>query len=218
MVVTANGQSDLQNNTFTVTGSPAISGMSPVRGGIGAAVSISGTNLGTSGTVKFNGVTATAWSWSSTLIVVPVPLAATAGAVTVTIGGSQLSAGTFDVRSSIPSTATEFGYDVMGRVIQKTICTPMNCGTAESPLNLSVTYDLAGNETSVSFNGPTVQYTRDQVGRVTQVTSRYWCRFTSTSLLRFLASRMALFPSRYIKKRILPNQKDNCCRVFSSQF
>jgi hypothetical protein len=41
----------------------------------------------------------------------------------------------------------------MGRVIQKTICTPMNCGTGQTPLNLSVTYDLTGFETSVSFYG-----------------------------------------------------------------
>ena len=91
----------------------------------------------------------------------------------VTAGGTQLSAGTFGVRSAVPATATEFSYDAMGRVIQKTVCTPMNCGTEEVPLNLSVTYDLAGDETSVSFYGPTIRYAIDTAGRVTQVTSSW---------------------------------------------
>lgn len=84
-----------------------------------------------------------------------------------------MEAGVFDVRSQIPSTATEFSYDAMGRVVQKTICTPMNCGTEEAPLNLTATYDLAGDLTSVSYYGPTINYQIDAVGRVTQVTSTW---------------------------------------------
>jgi RHS repeat-associated protein len=173
VVVTVGGQSDVQTKIFTVPGTASVSGISPSRGGVGAAVSIAGSNLGSAGTVKFNGVRAVPWSWSPTLVVVPVPSGATSGPVAVTVGGTQLSAGVFSVRSPIPSTATEFSYDPMGRVIQKTVCTPMNCGTEEAPLNLSVTYDFAGDETSVSFYGPTITYTLDGAAHVTLVTSSW---------------------------------------------
>ena len=173
VVVTVGGESSLGTHIFTVPGTHSIAAMSPTMGGIGAEVTITGSNLGSSGTVKFNGVTATPWSWSPTLIVVPVPTGATNGTVVVTTGGTQLSAGIFSVRSTTPATATEFSYDAMGRVIQKTVCTPMNCGTGQAPLNLSVTYDLAGETTSVSFNGPIIQYGYDTAGRTTQVTSTW---------------------------------------------
>jgi RHS repeat-associated protein len=204
VVVTVGGQSDLQTNIFSVSGTASVSGMLPTRGGVGAEVTITGSNLGSSGTVKFNGVTATPWSWSSTLITVPVPPGATAGTVMVTAGSTQISAGTFDVRSAIPATATEFSYDAMGRVIQKTICTPMNCGTGSTPQNLTVTYDLAGDETSVSFNGPIINYQRDAVSRVTQVTST-WVDSQHPATLATVDSANGYWPTGELHKMLLAN-------------
>ena len=204
VVVTVGGQSDVQTKIFTVPGTASISGISPSRGGVGAAVSIAGSNLGSTGTVKFDGVTAGPWSWSPTLIVVPVPSGATGGTVMVTAGGTQLSAGTFAVRSAVPATATEFSYDAMGRVIQKTVCTPMNCGTEEVPLNLSVTYDLAGDETSVSFYGPTIQYTIDSAARVTQVTSS-WNDSQHPATLATVDPANGYWPTGGLRKATLAN-------------
>jgi RHS repeat-associated protein len=170
VVVTVGGQSSTGTHTFTVSGTPTISGMSPNMGGVGTAVTITGSNLGSTGTVTFNGVTATPWSWSPTLIVVPAP--AVSGSVVVTVGGQQLpTAGNFELRSNVPSTATEFSYDQMGRVVQKTVCTPMNCGTGQPPPSMFIGYDLAGDMTSISFYGTTITYGIDAAGRVAQVTS-----------------------------------------------
>lgn len=76
--------------------------------------------------MTFNGVSASPWSWSPTLITVPAPLSATSGNVVVTVGGAHLTAGSFTVQSQIPSTATEFSYDPMGRINYSLSCTPMN--------------------------------------------------------------------------------------------
>jgi RHS repeat-associated protein len=70
--------------------SPTITTLSPTFGAVGASVTITGTNFGTtqgSSTVTFNGTTATPTSWGATSIVVPVPTGTTSGNVVVTVGG-----------------------------------------------------------------------------------------------------------------------------------
>jgi IPT/TIG domain/Glucodextranase, domain B/Bacterial Ig-like domain (group 2) len=70
-------------------GSPTIASLSAYSGGIGAPITISGSNFGAaqgSSTVTFNGVAATPTSWSATQIVAPVPSGATTGPVVVTVG------------------------------------------------------------------------------------------------------------------------------------
>lgn len=205
VVVTVGGKFDLQTNIFSVTGTPSVSGISPSRGGVGVDVLITGSNLGSSGTVKFNGVTAAPWSWSSTLITVPVPPGATSGMITVTAGSTQIAAGTFDVRSAVPATATEFSYDAMGRVIQKTICTPMSCGTGATPQNLTATYDLGGDLMSVSYNGPIIGYPNvDALGRVTSVTST-WVDSQHPATLATVDPTNGYWPTGQLRKATLPN-------------
>jgi hypothetical protein len=60
---------------FTVTNgsSPTITLVSPNGGPVGTGVTITGTSLGSSGTVTFNGAAAPLTSWNSTNIVVAVP-------------------------------------------------------------------------------------------------------------------------------------------------
>lgn len=52
---------------------PNIKTVSPSSGITGTSVTISDTNLGSTGTVTFNGVTATNAVWGATSISVPVP-------------------------------------------------------------------------------------------------------------------------------------------------
>ena len=72
---------------FTFLPTPNITSLSPNTGAAGSAVTITGTNFGSTGTVTFNGTTATSTSWSPTSIVVPVPTGATTGNVVVTASG-----------------------------------------------------------------------------------------------------------------------------------
>jgi FG-GAP-like repeat/IPT/TIG domain len=67
---------------------PAITGFAPSHGGIGATVTIFGTNFTTDGTavVEFNGVTATIVKTSPTSFTVTVPATAPSGQITLTQG------------------------------------------------------------------------------------------------------------------------------------
>ena len=77
---------------------PAISGLNPASGPVNWPITITGTNFGSStGTVKFNGTTATPTNWSDTSIVAPVPAGSTDGRVTVIVGGVTATGPAFDV-------------------------------------------------------------------------------------------------------------------------
>src|SRR5207302_4752554 len=66
---------------------PAITSLNPTTGPVGTAVTITGTNFGTTGTVTFNGTTASTTSWSATSIVASVPSGATTRNEEVRVGG-----------------------------------------------------------------------------------------------------------------------------------
>jgi hypothetical protein len=75
---------------------PAISGISPSIGAVGASVSISGANLSGVTSVSFNGASAAFTVYSSTLIIATVPTAATVGPIAVSSpGGTAQSAAVF---------------------------------------------------------------------------------------------------------------------------
>jgi RHS repeat-associated protein len=68
---------------------PQITSTSPASGSIGTVVQINGSGFGTAtGSVTFNGVTATTSAWTDSQITATVPITAT-GAVIVTAGGIQ---------------------------------------------------------------------------------------------------------------------------------
>jgi len=79
---------------------PKIVNLSPSSGPVGTAVTITGTNFGTTGTVTFNRTAATPTSWSANRIVAPVPEGATTGNVVVTVGGVGSNGVSFTVTSS----------------------------------------------------------------------------------------------------------------------
>jgi hypothetical protein len=74
---------------------PNITSLSPTSGPVGTTVTITGTNFGSTGTVTFNGITATT-NWTTTVITTSVPTGATLGpgnvVVTVSGGGGSASA------------------------------------------------------------------------------------------------------------------------------
>jgi RHS repeat-associated protein len=83
------------SKSFTVL--PTILSLSPTSGPVGASVTISGYNFGSSGSVTFNGFTATTTSWNSTTIVATVPSTASTGNVVVTSNSASSSGVSFTV-------------------------------------------------------------------------------------------------------------------------
>jgi hypothetical protein len=102
VVVFADGVNSNGSN-FTVLNS-TITSLSPTSGVVGTAVTITGTNFGsTQGSVSFNGTAANVTSWSATSIGVTVPNGATTGSVVVDISGVNSNGVTFTVMSTLPT-------------------------------------------------------------------------------------------------------------------
>jgi hypothetical protein len=99
VVVTVSGTAS-NGKSFTVVAAPSITSLSITTGAVGAAVTLTGTNFGSSqgtGTVKFNGTTATVSTWSATSIAVTVPSGATTGNVVVFASGVNSNGKSFTV-------------------------------------------------------------------------------------------------------------------------
>jgi YD repeat-containing protein len=97
---TVNGNYDSLITVPLPTPPPAISNLSPASGLVGTAVTITGTNFGATqgtGTVTFNGTSATPTSWTNTSIVAPAPSGATTGNVVVTARGQASNGSAFTV-------------------------------------------------------------------------------------------------------------------------
>jgi hypothetical protein len=103
---------------------PTITSLSPASGAVGAAVTVTGTNFGkaqATGTLKFNGVTATPTAWSPTGINAPVPTGATTGPVVVTVGvASNGSAFTVLTTGTVAGTVTRAsgGTAISGALVE----------------------------------------------------------------------------------------------------
>jgi hypothetical protein len=99
VVVTVNGMASA-GAAFTVLPTPVISSLSTASAAVGAPVTITGTNFGSTqgtSTVTFNGTpAATATSWGATSIAISVP-AATTGNVVVTVNGVASAGAPFTV-------------------------------------------------------------------------------------------------------------------------
>jgi hypothetical protein len=74
---------------FSPVGTPVALGLSQQSGAVGASVTLFGYNLGTSGTLTFNGTptVASQTKWSNTSVTTVVPTGATSGPVVATVGG-----------------------------------------------------------------------------------------------------------------------------------
>jgi RHS repeat-associated protein len=100
IVVNASGVNS-NGVSFTVVAAPSITSLSPTTGAVGASVTITGANFGSTqgtGTVSFNGTTVTTIaSWSATSIVATVPTGATTGNVVVNASGVNSNGVSFTV-------------------------------------------------------------------------------------------------------------------------
>jgi hypothetical protein len=107
--VTTPGGTATSANAFTVLSPPAIASLAPASGPVGAAVTISGTNLTGTTAVTFNGVSAGFTVSSDTAIQTAVPAGATTGPVSVNTAGGTARARAFTVvprrRSRAPALA-----------------------------------------------------------------------------------------------------------------
>src|SRR5712692_8637836 len=111
VVVHANGV-DSNGSSFTVVPAPSISSLSITTGAVGAALTITGSNFGSSqgsGTVTFNGTTATVTTWGASSVGVTVPSGATTGNVVVNASGVTSNGWAFTVAPSITSLSPTTG-------------------------------------------------------------------------------------------------------------
>jgi hypothetical protein len=111
VTVTPAGGSASNAVAFTVDAPPApaaaITSLSPTSGPVGATLTITGTNLGTSGAVVVGGVSAAATSWSATTITCTIPAGLTIGSKNVVVtptGRAASNARAFTV--TLPPAAT----------------------------------------------------------------------------------------------------------------
>ena len=145
VVVFASGVNS-NGSSFAVVSAPSITSLSITSGAIGAAVTITGTNFGTSqgsGTVTFNVTAATVTSWSATSIAVAVPSGATTGNVVVFASGVNSNGSSFTVVPGPSLTSLSITSGMVGAVVT---LTGANFGTAQG-------------SGSVKFNGITANAT-----------------------------------------------------------
>jgi IPT/TIG domain/Bacterial Ig-like domain (group 2)/Galactose oxidase, central domain/Kelch motif len=122
VVVFASGVNS-NGKSFTVVSAPSITSLSITTGAIGAAVTVTGTNFGSSqgtGTVKFNGTTATVSTWSATSIAVTVPTGATTGNVVVFASGVNSNGSSFTVVAAPSITSLSITSGAVGAAVTVT--------------------------------------------------------------------------------------------------
>jgi RHS repeat-associated protein len=135
---------------------PTISSLSPTTGAVGASVTVTGTNFGTTqgtSTITFNGTTATATSWGSTSILVTVPSGATTGSVIVTVSSVASNAKTFTVVSAPSITSLSITTGAVGAAVTIT-------GTSFGTTQGSGSANFNGTTATVtSWNSTTIKVT-----------------------------------------------------------
>lgn len=102
VIVTVSGTASNAQSFDVITAPPAITAVSPLSGGIGQLVTLTGTYFGQtqgSSAVNFNGIVAAPQSWgdSSVTVSVPVGLSPGTASIAVTVAGLASNAVTFTV-------------------------------------------------------------------------------------------------------------------------
>jgi len=165
---------------FALAQAPTISSISPNPGGIGQSVTISGSNFGSSGSVTFNGVTASTTSWVATAIVATVPAGATTGNVVVTVSGQSSNGFPFTLNNGpvsyvyddlgrlaavidVNGNAAEYSYDAVGNILSISRFTSTQVSIIDftpenGPVGTAVTINGTGfsataSQNTVKFNG-----------------------------------------------------------------
>src|SRR5437763_3602371 len=142
VVVTVNSVAS-NGVSFTVVPAPSISSVSPASGAVGASVTISGSNFGSTqgtSTVNFNGTLATPTSWSATAIVAPVPSGATTGNVVVHASGVNSNGVSFTV---VPAPSITSLSPSSGPVGASVTISGINFGSTQASSTVSFNGTLA---------------------------------------------------------------------------
>ena len=123
----SSGQAKFATYSITVPAPAApatLSSLTPNHARTGASVTIAGTNLGTSGTVRFGATSATTTTWSGASITATVPASLAAGATTVTVtpaGGAASNALAFTVDAPPASIAALTGLSPASGLVGTTL-------------------------------------------------------------------------------------------------
>ena len=145
---------------FTVTApAPTISSLSTTSGPVGTAVTITGTNFGSSqgtSTVSFNGTAATVTSWSGSSIATTVPSGATTGNVVVTVAGVASNGVSFTVTGSSPGPVVTSLNPTSGPVATAVTITGTNFGSSQGTSTASFNGTAA---TVTSWSGTSIATT-----------------------------------------------------------
>ena len=150
LTITDSASNSPQTVSLTGSGSadPHITSLSVTSGSVGTAVTVNGTNFGStqgsSSSVTFNSSVAVPTTWTGTKIVAPVPTGATTGNVLVTVNGAASNGILFTVQGSSNGPVNYF-YDDLNRLVGVTDVTG---NTAQ------YSYDAVGNIVSISRISP----------------------------------------------------------------
>jgi hypothetical protein len=162
---------------FTVVSPTSITTLSPTSGAVGASVTITGTNFGSTqgtSTVKFNATTVTTiTSWSATSIVAKVPTGATTGNVVVHASGVDSNGKAFTVLSTPNITSLS---PTSGSVGASVTITGTNFGSTQGTSTVkfnatTVTTITSWSATSIVAKVPTGATTGNVVVTVSGVAS-----------------------------------------------
>ncbi len=140
VVVTVSGKAS-NGKSFTVVAAPSITSLSITTGAVGAAVTVTGTNFGSSqgsGTVSFNGTAASVTSWSATSIGVTVPSGATTGNVVVFASGVNSNGSSFTVVAAPSITSLSITTGAVGAAVT---ITGTNFGSSQGSSTVKIQRD-----------------------------------------------------------------------------
>ena len=169
VTVTTQGGTATSTGTFTVIGPPTITSFTPVSGVVGTKVTLTGTNLGGTTSVTFNGVPSTALTLTSaTSIAATVPTGATTGFINVTTGaGTGKSATVYTVTVPVPTvTILAPTSGIVGAAVTLT-GTNLTTATAVAFNGIAVTSFTVVSATQITTTVPAGATT----GKVTVTTS-----------------------------------------------
>lgn len=168
---------------FTVLPTPSVSVLSPNSGGIGATVTISGTDFGTSqasSTVTFNGVTAASTSWAPTSITVVVPSGATTGNVVVTVNGVPSNGVSFSVAAlssiaispdnAVVTRGTSQQFTATGKYSDASTQDLTSTVSWSSSATSVATINSAGLANSVAYGQATIQASAGSISKIVTLT------------------------------------------------
>jgi hypothetical protein len=181
VVVTVAGFAS-NGKTFTLKPTPTVSSSAPAFGAVGVAVAITGTNLGTSGTITFNGMIATASAWAANQISVLVPAGATTGPLVITASGVNLNCGNFIVETISSLVLSPATVSLPINSVQQFIATanysdgksqPLGAAATWTSSNLNIgTISPTGVLTTTELGVTTIQATFNSFNAVSSVTVR----------------------------------------------